>query len=508
MTETVEYHPATDPGAFSAQILGRELWPHQLEFARSKARYRAVTAGRQVEKSTTLSAVALFEATTRNNVTVLLVSAGEVASRRLLEECTSLALNSPMLAGSVLDDSKSVLTLSTGSRIISVPASSRQIRGWPVDVLILDEAGFIDTEIWRAAEPAIIARPGSRVIMVSTPWGGLDHFFRDLWQRGMDRPDEHLESWHWPSTVSPLVDAALLERIQERESPEYFRREFLAEWTDEAGAYFTEAEIMSAVADYELIAPEDLVLPWIGDTYDQRYTVAAGIDWGFSRDANALTMVSVLEDYGQNQNRHGDNLIFYIPWLEARHNWNYADFIDRVVQSGKTYRYEILASEVNGVGAYPTQDLAATLQRQHVAGWVSKVWTDAKRKQSGFSKIKGLLQRGRLILPNHPELLKQLRALEFQQLDSGSTRIAVPERAGHDDLALSFMQSVSMVFPDFARRTIDTNLRLSLDRERPDPDDFVQTRNGLLVPRSPRPVAYMRNFAGWPEGAERGNTQW
>ncbi|MCX8454674.1 terminase large subunit domain-containing protein [Paenarthrobacter ureafaciens] len=508
MTEVVEYHPATDPGAFSAQILGRELWDHQLAFARSKARYRVVCAGRQVGKSTTLSAVALFEATTRNNVTVLLVSAGEVASRRLLEECTSLALNSPMLSGSVLDDSKSILTLSNGSRIISVPASSRQIRGWPVDVLILDEAGFIDTEIWRAAEPAIIARPGSRVIMVSTPWGGLDHFFRQLWQRGMDRPSEQVESWHWPSTVSPLVDAALLEQIRERESPDYFRREFLAEWTDEAGAYFTEAEIMSAVADYELVAPEDLVLPWLGDRFDQRYTVAAGIDWGFSRDANALTMVSVLEDFGLNQNRHGDNLIFYVPWLEAQHNWSYADFIDRIVESGRTYRYDFLASEVNGVGAYPTDDLSARLQESRVDGWVGRVWTDAKRKQSGFSKIKGLLQRRRLVLPNHPELLKQLRGLEFEQLASGSTRIAVPDRAGHDDLVMSLMQAVSLVYPDYARRTIDTNLRWSLERERPVADDLLETRSGLYVPRHAKPVAYSRGWAGWPEGVERGNSQW
>ena len=116
----------------------------------------------------------------------------------------------------------------------SVPASSRQIRGWAVDLLIVDEAGFIDQEIWRAAEPSIIARPGSRIVLASSPWGSPEHFFRQLWTRGMTAPDGQLAAWHWPSTVSPLVDADLLEQIRLREAPAYFAREYLAEWTETA----------------------------------------------------------------------------------------------------------------------------------------------------------------------------------------------------------------------------------------------------------------------------------
>ena len=61
---------------------------------------------------------------------------------------------------------------------------------------------------------------------------------------------------------------------------------------------------------------------------------------------------------------------------------------------------------------------------------VSKVWTDVRRKQS-VGMVKALLGSGRLVLPKHPELLKQLRALEFEQLPGGSMRISVPERSGH-----------------------------------------------------------------------------
>src|SRR6185312_598818 len=76
--------------------------------------------------------------------------------------------------------------------------------------------------LWRAAEPTIIARPGSRVILCSSPWGGPEHFFRQLWQRGMDRPDALYASWHWTSSISPLVDAMDDGDLNEGEALRYF----------------------------------------------------------------------------------------------------------------------------------------------------------------------------------------------------------------------------------------------------------------------------------------------
>lgn len=495
MSEVEVFSPATDVGAFAEQVLGRPLWDYQLSIARSSARYRVVCAGRQVGKSVTLSAVALFEASTRANILVLIVSAGETAAMRLLEECSSLASGSLALAGSVVDDSKTLLTLSNGSVIRSVPASVKQIRGWPVDVLILDEAGFIGSEIWQAAEPAIIARPGSRVILVSSPWGGVDHFFRQLWQRGMDAPDLDVESWHLPSSASPLVDDRLLEGIRSRNSEEYFRREFLAEWTDDSGSYFKEAEIMGAVADYEMCSPEDLEF-WV----DGRFAAAAGVDWGLN-DANVLTLVSVLEDYGLNRELLGDKLVFFVPWYEARHRWGYTDFIERIVESAKFYHLPVVASEVNGVGQYPTTMLQDRMFESRHYSPVVPVVTDVRRKQSGFGMIKGLLQARRLVLPRDPELLKQLRGLEFEMLPAGGMRISVPERAGHDDIAMSFMQAVSSLRLEGATRQVDN---FSAPLLVPADEDIVETSNGLRVPVRARPVSFHRDAFGYPKGSESG----
>ncbi|WP_214365621.1 terminase large subunit domain-containing protein [Pseudonocardia sp. H11422] len=476
-----------DVESFAARVLGRPLWPHQVDVARSPARYRVICAGRQVGKSVLLAVIALHTAATRRDAVVLIVSAGEEAAKRLLADVADLATSSPLLRGSVLDETKGSLTLSNGSVIRSVPASERQIRGWPVDLLVVDEAGFVSNDIWRAAEPAIIARPGSRVILSSSPWGGLLAFFRALWQRGLDRPDEHVAAWHWPSTTSPLVDAALLEQIREREPADYFAREYLAEWPDESGAYFTEDELMAATASYQLIDPATVAPA-------RRFPCVGGVDWGVAVDANALAMLAVLDPDAALDNRWR----VFVPWLEAHHRTTWAWWVDRLATVAGAMRPRVIASERNGVGAMPTESLQEELRRRRIPTNVQPVWTDGRRKQSGFGALKLLLQSDRIVLPRHPELLKQLRALTFEQQAGGTLRIAVPETAGHDDLAMALMQALSCVE---TRRLRDGNG--DPHGPRPDPDT-VATGAGALVPRRPVPSSSIR-WVDYPAGEESGD---
>src|SRR5438876_12303 len=100
-----------DVGAFAEHLVGEPLWPHQLAVATSPARIRCLLAGRQSGKSRTLSIVALHTAFSAPDRHALLVSAGENASRRLLEECSWLCAMSPLLAGSVTDETKAEILL-------------------------------------------------------------------------------------------------------------------------------------------------------------------------------------------------------------------------------------------------------------------------------------------------------------------------------------------------------------------------------------------------------------
>ena len=483
---------ATDVGVFADRVLGAPLWDHQLAFVRSSAMFRCVVAGRQVGKSRALAAMSLYEATTRAGVLVLVVSAGEEAAKRVLAECSTLASRSDLLRGSIVKDDKNLLAFTNGSAIRSVPASEKQIRGWAVDLLIVDEAAFIPNEIWNATLPVIISRPGARVVCTSTPWGASTHWFRELWRRGMDRSDDQYESWQWSSFDSPAANVEFLEELRRTKTAEYFLTEVMGEFLGDSGSFFSESELESCVADYHMCPPEDL--EW---WHDHRFAAAAGVDWGFAQDANALCLVSVMDDHGLNRSVMGDALPVFVPWFEYKFHWPYSQFIDRVVQVAGRYELPVVVSETNGVGQYPTTMLDERMAEAGHAATVAPVVTDVRRKQSGFGMIKGLLQARRLVLPREPELLKQLRNLEFEQLTGGNVRISVPTHIGHDDVAMSFMQAMSALWmpgavrgdAGFGRPTVTV--------------DTVSTSGGVVVPVEPRPVAFHRQAFGWPSGSEQ-----
>ena len=139
MTERLDLKRAKDDVRYFCVALGASLTEWQMAAMRLETRFSVVVAGRQLGKSLTLAWLALWWSMTRPGSHVLIVSSSEDGARRLLATIRRLAVGSPLLAGSVVDELAGLVTLSTGSQIRSVPASERAVRGWSADLLLLDE---------------------------------------------------------------------------------------------------------------------------------------------------------------------------------------------------------------------------------------------------------------------------------------------------------------------------------------------------------------------------------
>jgi hypothetical protein len=115
--------------------------------------------------------------------------------------------------------------------------------------------------------------------------------------------------------------------------------------------------------------------------------------------------------------------------------------IERIVDIGDPrqngFRFSQVFSETNGVGSMPTQVLERQLAASGIPARVTPVATTARTKEDAFGTLKMLMQQGKLKLPSHPSLLRQLAALEFETTETGTVKISVPERSGHDDLAMA-----------------------------------------------------------------------
>jgi hypothetical protein len=216
-----------DLRAFSIAV-GWPMTDWQADALALACRTSVVCANRQSGKSKSLAVLALHRAFASAGHRVLIVSAGEDASRRLLSEAASVATGSPLLSGSVLDSNAGLLTLSNGSEIRSVPASERAIRGWSSDTLLIDEAVQVpDDLIVSACIPTTAARPDARIVLTSSP-GDPEGFFYDLCEG--ESENVHVARWsledcHW---ISPEV----IEAAREQLPPSVFAREFEGRFTD------------------------------------------------------------------------------------------------------------------------------------------------------------------------------------------------------------------------------------------------------------------------------------
>jgi Terminase large subunit, T4likevirus-type, N-terminal len=194
-------------------------------------RTTAIVAPRQSGKSRLLAVAALWWAYSRPDQRVLVVSAGEDASRRLLATAAAVAIRSPLLAGSLTDENAGLLTLSNGSEVRGVPASERAVRGWAVDLLLIDEAAQVDDDlILGAAIPTTAARPDARIVLAGSP-GAAEGAFYAFAEQG-EQGDEHVVTYRWALDDATWIGQQVIDSARSALAPAQFTREYEGRFAD------------------------------------------------------------------------------------------------------------------------------------------------------------------------------------------------------------------------------------------------------------------------------------
>ncbi|HEX4188487.1 MAG TPA: tyrosine-type recombinase/integrase [Solirubrobacteraceae bacterium] len=215
-----------------ARAIEQPLTDWQAESLALERRTTALVAPRQSGKSRSLSVLALWWAYARREQRVLVISAGEDASRRLLAQAAEVATRSPLLVGSVVDENSGLLALSNGSEIRSVPASERAVRGWTVDLLLVDEAAQVDDDLLLgAALPTTAARPDARIVLAGSP-GAPEGAFYDFARRGDEDGAEYVATHRWALTDATWIEPEVVASAEQSLAPAAFRREYLGEFAD------------------------------------------------------------------------------------------------------------------------------------------------------------------------------------------------------------------------------------------------------------------------------------
>lgn len=383
----------------------------------------SVLAGRQSGKTSCIAApIAVFEAFREHGVppgqrAYVLVIAPVIQQAKIAFNFIRKYIEaSTTLSEWVLKITQDEIELKNGVVIACRPCSYITVRGYPIIAVICDEMAFWRHEVTAAnPEQEVIdaLRPGmatlhhTKLVKISTPYRkeGI------LWNEFQQRNELDHVVWQVSTEeMNPAVPRKFLEKARRR-SEETFRREHLAEFTDNAIGW---------------IAPE-ILDPCIFRGKNELPRVSLG------RYAAAADPAFRSSDFGfavLHRSDDGDITVVYVyKWTGTRNLPLDFEIICAQIQEvllryginelvGDQFCFPILRQQFEKLGIY---------YREFTFG--------SHTRASLYGNLRQLISQRKITLLDEPELLRQLRNLEEVKVPNGVD--VRPPRAQKDDMAIS-----------------------------------------------------------------------
>ena len=230
-----------NPVCFSQEALGFMPDTWQAKVMQSENRRILLNCSRQAGKSTTTAVIALHRALYYPASLILLISPSLRQSSELFKKVTVLHKNfegGPELT----EDNRLSLQMNNGSRIVSLPSSEANIRGFSgASLIIEDEASRVPDDLYRAIRPMLAVSNG-RLILMSTPFGKRGHFHEE-WTNGGDQ----WQRVEIKATDCSRIKPEFLESERASLGEWWFRQEYLCEFVETTDQVFSYEYIMQAI---------------------------------------------------------------------------------------------------------------------------------------------------------------------------------------------------------------------------------------------------------------------
>lgn len=211
------------------------LHPGQREVGRSEARFKVVACGRQWGKTRLGCPYAFRRAAEGGRVWIV----GPDYPRAQIDWriVKGFALQLPFCE--VKESEKRIEFPSGGFLEVKSAHGEDRLRGPTLDLVVVDEAAFIDEERWTKELRATLSVRKGEALFLSTFDG--KNWFHGLYERGQENHPDHREgwkSWRHPSIDNPHIDDAEIEEARLELPPDVFAQEYEADPLVKAGAIF------------------------------------------------------------------------------------------------------------------------------------------------------------------------------------------------------------------------------------------------------------------------------
>lgn len=274
------------------------------------------------------------------------------------------------------------------------------LRGAGLNFAVLDEAAYMHPDVWSEVVRPMLLESRGGALFLSTPRGR--NWFWELYQLGLNPDEPEWASFHFDSSVNPLVAHEELQAIRRTTNERTYREEYMAEFLEDSGAVFRGVK-QAATAD-------------TAATYQDNHRYVMGVDWGKDHDYTAIVVM--------------DSTSKQMVTLERFNQIGYHHQRQRLKAIAERWHVDVIWAEANSIGT----PIIEELQRDGL--YVRPFMTTSRSKAPLIEGLALAIENGKLALLPDDTLLRELTSYQLERTLMGSYRYSAP--AGmHDDTVIA-----------------------------------------------------------------------
>ena len=432
---------------------------------------------RQAGKSTIVAAYFAWYIEFNDNKTAAILGNKQAVAVEIFSRVQFIIENLPKwLQQGVIEWNKKSLVLENGSRCIAAATSASAVRGFSINMLLLDEFAHLKPnlaeEFIASVFPTLSSSETSKLIIISTP-NGLNHYHK-LWVEAENgRNDFKTVEGHWSEVRSQEWADNQRKKLNDDVK---FRQEI--ECSFEGSSYTLVdgaklAQLALGVPIYEKDGLEVFSKPEAGKSY----TITVDVSRGRHHDYSAFSVVDVTQ------------MPYKVVATYKNNEISTLEFPHLIYNTAREYNNAFILVEVNDLGEevsnilwyeYEYENLYFTSGNSLSQGrGYPGVRTTTKVKGLGCSVLKELIEKDQLDIQSH-KIVQELGLFVMHRKSYATSDANV-----NDDLCTTLWLFAWLTKQDIFQQVTNNNLREILTQKKQDYIDSTMTPFGFYQDNKP-----------------------
>uniref|UniRef100_A9A7H2 Terminase large subunit gp17-like C-terminal domain-containing protein n=1 Tax=Methanococcus maripaludis (strain C6 / ATCC BAA-1332) TaxID=444158 RepID=A9A7H2_METM6 len=327
-----------------------------------------------------------------------------------------------------------LITFYNGSTIEFKSAETPDnLRSEGYDLIIVDEAAFVDDEIISAVLEPMLMDSGGILVKISTPWGTGNHFYDSyikgelqakMLEEGEGIPEDELryKSFKFPSWVNPYLSKRFLmgKKKDLGEDNPVWLQEYCAEFIEDDTTVFSTAHVQACLSDAFETHYKTENLIYLIDEGERNKEYVIGLDLAKHNDYTVFIVLDITTGPP-----------YTLVYFERFNGIDYTDIAEKHLALSEAFNDAPACVDQTGIGeAY--MDIAKKVGLDNLTGF--KFTNESKTEI--ITKLSTSFRNKEVVMPKIRVLLTELKA--FMRFRTKTT-FKLEARSGfHDDTVCAF----------------------------------------------------------------------